>query len=179
MWIGNDSPYKANFINDGSDDGLIVCWNDNGFTGFTVNVNQPMISMRLPKGKSQVVSFAAGQPAACSILYPGATLSTVFGGIANTWWEATYGEHGTFDVSRNPNLNGNSIHSKGSKCTSDMDTCVFKCKNGVTSCTYDYELYNCDASNGGGGGYDVKMGGTGGGCDMNYTSETVQVTFSD
>jgi hypothetical protein len=178
MWIGGDSPWKANFINDGSEDALVVCWNDNGFTGMTVNVNQPMITIKLPVGGSQAVSFSPNVPAACSVLYSGTKLAT-FGGIDNTWWEATFGSTGAFDVSRNPNMNGNSISSKGSKCTSDMNTCVFKCSGGESSCTYGYDLYNCDASNGGGGGYDSVMQGTGGGCAMGSSSETVQVTFSN
>lgn len=178
MWIGDSSDWKANFVNDGSEDGLVVCWNDNGFTGMTVNVNQPMITIKLPVGGSQTVSFAPNVPAACSILYSGTKLAT-FGGVDNTWWEVTYGSTGAFDVSRNPNMNGDNINSKGSKCTSNMDTCVFKCASGESSCTYGYELYNCDASNGGGGGYDSVMQGTGGGCAMGSSGETIQVTFSN
>lgn len=179
MWLGNSSPWKATFTNDGSGDGLVTCWNDNGFTGMTINVNQPELTFKLPVGGSQDVSFAANVPAACSIFYSNTELG-MFGGCDNTWWEATFGNTGAFDVSRNVNMNGNSIHSKGSKCTSDMDTCVFKCKDSsAASCETGYDLFNCGADSGGGGGYDSVMQGTGGGCSMGQDGETVQVTFSD
>ncbi|KAF2849579.1 hypothetical protein T440DRAFT_469326 [Plenodomus tracheiphilus IPT5] len=180
IWVGNDSPWKATFTNDDNSDAVIYCWKANGFSGMSVNVNVPEVSVGLKGGESVTLSFAPDVPAACAPAFSDTKLA-LFGGLDNTWWEVTFGKSGCFDVSRNVNMKGNKISSKGSKCTSDMETCVFKCKNpNANSCEAgtDYDLFNCGASNGGGGGYDAVMAGTGGGCAMGANGETVQVTFS-
>jgi hypothetical protein len=183
IWIGEDSEWKAEFTNDANEDAVIFCWKADGFSGMSLNVNQPEISVGLKSGQKTVVSFAANVPAACAPAF-GSTKLANFGGLDQTWWEVTFGQYGAFDVSRNVNMKGRTISSKGSKCVSDMDVCVFKCKakNGVTpdSCESgsDYDLFECGASSGGGGGYDAVMAGTGGGCAMGSSSETVKVSFS-
>ena len=180
IWIGGDSKWKAEFINDRSnEDMLLSCWQAHGFSGMSINVNSPDILVKIPAGKSLELSFKEKISAACAPVYPSTVLAQ-FGGINNTWWEVTFGKDGAFDVSRNINMNGDSISSKGSKCVSDMETCVFKCKNGKDTCEAgtDYDLFNCNASGGGGGGYDPIMAGTGGGCSMGQESETVKVVFS-
>ncbi|KAF1925949.1 uncharacterized protein M421DRAFT_423230 [Didymella exigua CBS 183.55] len=183
IWIGDDSAWKAEFTNDANEDAVIFCWKANGFSGMSLNVNQPEISVGLKSGEKTVVSFAANVPAACAPAFSSTKLAN-FGGLDQTWWEVTFGQSGAFDVSRNVNMKGRTISSKGSKCVSDMNTCVFKCKekNGVTpdSCESgtDYDLFECGASSGGGGGYDTVMAGTGGGCAMGSSSETVKVSFS-
>ncbi|KAI8931628.1 hypothetical protein NX059_011279 [Plenodomus lindquistii] len=180
IWIGDDSEWKATFTNDDNSNAVIYCWKANGFSGMSVNVNVPEVSVGLKSGESVTLSFAPNVPAACAPVFSDTKLA-LFGGWDNTWWEATFGTSGCFDVSRNVNMRGNHISSKGSKCTSDMETCVFKCKDSnASSCEAgtDYDLFNCGASNGGGGGYDVVMAGTGGGCAMGGNSEHVQVTFS-
>ncbi|KAJ4371754.1 hypothetical protein N0V86_008307 [Didymella sp. IMI 355093] len=183
IWIGEDSDWKAEFTNDANEDAVIFCWKADGFSGMSLNVNQPEISVGLKSGQKTVVSFAADVPAACAPAFSSTKLAN-FGGLHQTWWEVTFGQFGAFDVSRNVNMKGNTISSKGSKCVSDMDVCVFKCKekNGVTpdSCEAgtDYDLFGCGASSGGGGGYDAVMAGTGGGCAMGSSGETVKVSFS-
>lgn len=183
IWIGDDSDWKAEFTNDANEDAVIFCWKADGFSGMSLNVNQPEISVGLKSGQKTVVSFAADVPAACAPAFSSTKLAN-FGGLDQTWWEVTFGQFGAFDVSRNVNMKGRTISSKGSKCVSDMDVCVFKCKekNGVTpdSCESgsDYDLFECGASSGGGGGYDSVMAGTGGGCAMGSSSETVKVSFS-
>lgn len=181
IWIGEDSDWKAEFTNDANEDVVLFCWKADGFSGMSLNVNQPEISVGLKSGQKTVVSFAANVPAACAPAFSSTKLAN-FGGLHQTWWEVTFGQYGAFDVSRNVNMNGRNISSKGSKCTSDMNVCVFKCKekNGVApdSCEAgtDYDLFDCGA--GGGGGYDTVMAGTGGGCAMGASSETVKVSFS-
>ncbi|KAF9697946.1 hypothetical protein EKO04_004416 [Ascochyta lentis] len=180
IWIGEDSEWKAEFTNDASEDAVIFCWKADGFSGMSLNVNQPEISVGLKSGQSTVVSFAADVPAACAPAFKDTKLAN-FGGLDQTWWEVTYGQYGAFDVSRNVNMKGRSISSKGSKCESTMEKCVFKCKDdGASSCEKgsDYDLFNCDSSSGGGGGYDAVMAGTGGGCSMASSGETVKVSFS-
>ncbi|KAJ8112598.1 hypothetical protein OPT61_g5067 [Boeremia exigua] len=183
IWVGDDGDWKAEFTNDANEDAVIFCWKADGFSGMSLNVNQPEISVGLKSGQKTVVSFAADVPAACAPAYKDTKLAN-FGGLDQTWWEVTFGQYGAFDVSRNVNMKGRNIYSKGSKCESSMDKCVFKCKpvNGVEpdSCEKgtDYDLFGCGAGSGGGGGYDPIMAGTGGGCAMGSSSETVKVSFS-
>ncbi|KAH7397362.1 hypothetical protein BKA66DRAFT_240760 [Pyrenochaeta sp. MPI-SDFR-AT-0127] len=180
IWIGTDSAWQAEFINEANKDAVLYCWKANGFSGMSVNVNVPDISVGIKSGQKINLSFAANVPAACAPAFSDTKLA-LFGGWDQTWWEVTFGQWGAFDVSRNVNMRGNNISSKGSKCTSDMNTCVFKCKDeSVASCEKgsDYDLFNCAAGNGGGGGFDTIMQGTGGGCSMGSSSEKVTVTFS-
>ncbi|KAI4686105.1 uncharacterized protein J4E88_003942 [Alternaria novae-zelandiae] len=179
IWVGGDSKWKAEFINDRSDqDMLLFCWRALGYSGMSVKANQPDISVKIPAGKSLELSWKEGVPSACAPVFPGYKDDGFQ--INNTWWEVTFGASGAFDVSRNINMNGDSISSKGSKCVSDMNTCVFKCKNGLDTCEQgsDYDLFNCNSSGGGGGGYDPIMAGTGGGCSMGQNGETVKVVIS-
>jgi hypothetical protein len=180
IWVGNDSDWKAKFVNEHAEDAVLYCWKADGFTGMIVKDNTPEISVGLKSGESVEISFAANVPSACAPVFSDTKLA-MFGGLDQTWWEVTFGDYGAFDVSRNVNMKGNNISSSGSKCTSDMDTCVFKCKDSsVSSCEAgtDYDLFNCNASGGGGGGYDTVMAGTGGGCSMGASGETVKVVFS-
>jgi hypothetical protein len=179
IWLGKDSKWRAQFTNDNNADAVLFCWRSNDFKNMCLNEMQPEISVGLKSGQSVDISFEENASAACAPVYPDTKLA-LFGGISNTWWEVTFGSQGAFDVSRNVNMNGSNISSKGSKCTSDMDTCVFKCKNGMDSCEKgsDYDLYNCESGNGGGGGYDPIMAGTGGGCSMGQNGEVVRVVLS-
>jgi hypothetical protein len=178
IWLGH-SDWSANFHNAGSEKVWLACWQDKGFSGMTLNVNLPDILIKIDVGGNQTVSFAPGASSACAPLYSNTVLGN-FGGVKNTWFEATFGDYGAFDISRNVDMNGNSIEAVGSKCTSNMDTCVFKCKNpNASDCMTGYELFNCDSGNGGGGGYDPIMQGTGGGCAMGASSEKIQVTLSN
>lgn len=159
----------------------MTCWSKNQggqFSGMSINSQPPLIAGYLAPGAEQYVSFAQDFPAACAPLTLSTAALAIFGGVQNTWWEATFGPSGAFDVSRNVDMHGTNIHSKGSKCTSDMDTCVFKCSSDVASCETGYDLFNCGADSGGGGGYDKVMQGTGGGCAMGASGEEVTVTFS-
>lgn len=177
IWIGNDSPWQAEFTNDNNQEAVLYCWKANGFSGMSINVNTPDISVGLQPGQKVNLSFAKQVPAACAPAFPGTDLA-MFGGLAQTWFEVTFGDYGAFDISRNVNMKGNAITAKGSKCTSDMNTCVFKCKDdSVSSCEKgtDYDLFGCGSGSGGGGGYDPVMAGTGGGCAMGASSETIKV----
>jgi len=180
IWIGSDSDWQMEITNGGSQTTVFFCWKANGFSGMSINVNVPDISVGLEPGKKVNLSFAPNVPAACAPASANSKLA-MFGGVDETWAEVTFGQYGAFDVSRNVNMQGTSISMKGSKCTSDMNTCVFKCKNpALTTCEKgtDYDLFNCDSSNGGGGGYDPVMAGTGGGCSMGSNGEKIKVTFS-
>jgi hypothetical protein len=183
IWLG-PSEWMANFHNAGSEDVWLTCWLENSFTGMTINVNQPAILVKIPVGGNQTVSFAPKKAAACAPMYPDTPLAN-FGGVFNPWFEANFGPSdgsfvGTFDVSKNTRMNGDSIEAVGSKCTSNMNTCCFECQDkSAESCEKGYELVNCNAGNGGGGGYDAVMQGVGGGCNMGASSESIDVTFKN
>ena len=177
LWIGEDSPWKSVFTNDANRDLVLFCWKANGFSGMSLNVNKPAISVGLKPGQKVTVSFAEGVPSACAHAFEDTTLA-IFGGLFQTWSEYTFGPQGAFDVSRNVNMKGNPVSMKGSKCTSDMNTCVFHCQDqNAPSCETGYALAGMDAP-GCGGGYDPVMQGVGGGCSMGHDGETVQVTFT-
>jgi hypothetical protein len=177
LWIGGDSVWKTHFINNASGNLVLFCWEFNEFQGMVLNVNLPAISVVLKQGESVTISFAAGVPAACAPAFSDTKLA-IFGGIDNTWYEATFGASGVFDISRVVNMNGNSVSARGSKCLSDMTSCVFKCIDlTVSSCQTGYDLFG-ETSAGCGGGYDPIMQGTGGGCSMGATGETVNVVFT-
>ncbi|KAI1565358.1 hypothetical protein PtrEW4_008264 [Pyrenophora tritici-repentis] len=178
IWIGDDSKYTIEFINNKADDAVLYCWASNGYNGMIVTKFEPEISVAVKSGKSVTLSWAADVPSACAPVFSGTTTS-IFGGIDNTWLEMNFGQWGTFDVSRNVNMKGDNISAKGSKCTSDMETCVFVCKNGMASCEKgsDYTLKNCHSGNGGGGGWDVNVAGVGGGCSMGANSEHIKAVL--
>lgn len=85
------------------------------------------------------------------------------GQISNTWGEYTFSPMGVVDVSREPNMDGKKMTIVGPTCVSDMDTCVFVCKNDKI-CMYDYELFNCDPASQPGAQYGLDFGAPSGGC---------------
>lgn len=171
-WLGDDGQYTATFKNNAAQDIVLVCWKD---MGFTINTIQPLLTVKLPQGKAQKVSFGSVS-GACAPAYKGMAKST-FGGPKETWFEYTFGGgFPTFDVSREPNMQGLSISATAQKstCVSDMETCVFKCKNGSDSCGQagEYGMFNtehpkCHHS-------DDK---TNGGCLMDNGGDHVDVVF--
>jgi hypothetical protein len=178
IWISGDGEWGMDVTNTGSTDAVFYCWKADGFSGMSINKFVPDVSVGMSAGQTVQLSFAPGVPAACAPASLDTTLA-LFGGLHQTWAEVTFGKDGAFDVSRNVNMNGCNISMKGSKCLSDMNTCVFKCQDeSAESCEKGYNLLNCDASNGGGGGYDTVMQGVGGGCAMDNSSERIKVQFS-
>ena len=178
IWIGSDSAWGMSVTNSGGKDAVFYCWKSNGFTGMIIKDNVPEVSVGIKSGQTVNLSFAAGVSGACAPATDSSKLA-MFGGVSETWAEFTFGKDGAFNVSKNVNMKGCSISMKGSKCTSDMSTCVFQCKDtSADSCMTGYDLINCDAGNGGGGGYDTVMQGVGGGCAMGDSGEKIQVSFS-
>ncbi|KAF2825395.1 hypothetical protein CC86DRAFT_325470 [Ophiobolus disseminans] len=182
LWVGKDSDWGMDVTNNG-DDAVFYCWQKNGFAGMSINVNAPAISVGIKSGQTVSISAAAGTSGACAP----ATMKTPksnFGGVKNTWAEFTFGDAGrkimgVFNVSKNVNMKGCDISMKGATCTSDKATCIFQCQDeNAESCEFGYNLVNCSASNGGGGGYDPIMGGVGGGCNMPESGERIKVSFA-
>lgn len=178
MWWGTDSAWQTTFINDASEDIVLACWSKDGNNGSFLKTVTPQIAVKIPSGQQQTVSHLPGVGGACTAAYP-STEFTEWGQLKQTLYEFTYGNSGTFDVSKEIYMHGNAMTAKGSKCTSDENTCVFKCKDGAVTCggPDSYELINCSAANGGGGGWNNDAQGVGGGCAIGSNSEHVKVTL--
>ena len=155
-----DGPYTNTFINTSDQNLILLVW---GEQGSWVNVQPPLITQALAPGDSIVVSFVHGTSGAWSTLSSDTTL--VNGQVFNTWGEYTFsGIDSTVDVSRLVNMQGDDMTIVTPACTSNMQTCVFVCRDsGLVSCEFDYELRNCAASDGGGTGQD-SSGAPSGGC---------------
>jgi hypothetical protein len=100
------------------------------------------------------------------------------GQISQTWGEYTFGAFSTVDVSREVNMNGRAMSIKTPNCVSDMNTCVFKCLGGVTSCMTGYELSNCAPGSQAGANYGTSFGAPSGGCSSIPAGAKLQTVFS-
>ena len=172
VWIGSDGQYKNEFVNESDEDVVICIW---GVAGSWVNTIQPHITASIPAGQSLMVSFASGASGAWSAIYSDTQL--VNGQLSNTWGEYTFGPYGVVDVSREVNMNGHSMSIVGPSCTSDMNTCVFKCSSG-TVCTFGYVLVNCENGSQVGANYGTYAGAPSGGCGGMGSSATLKTTLS-
>ncbi|KAF2673144.1 hypothetical protein BT63DRAFT_451176 [Microthyrium microscopicum] len=169
-WLGSGGPNVNTVKNAASESIIVVVWGPAGSWMNTAG-KPPLITVALSPGQSQVIS-CADISGGMSAIYGNTQL--VNGQISNTWVEFTYGAWGTVDVSREVNMSGNSISVVGSKCTTDMSTCVFTCKSGNTCFEAGtYQLNNCGAQNGG----QTDAAGMNGGCFMG-TSAQLTTTFS-
>lgn len=172
VWIGSGGAYTNTFVNDAGEDLIVVIW---GPDASWVNVNQPLVTIDLPSGASQVVSFASGSIGALSAIYSDTVTSN--GQISNTWIEHTFSPEGVVDVSREVNMNGRSVSVVGPSCTTDMNTCVFVCTSGTT-CLTDYALDNCAPGSQPGAQYGTYGGFPSGGCGGLGDSAALTTTFS-
>lgn len=171
-WLGDDGPYKSNFINDAGEDLILVCWS---VAGSWINAVQPTITASIASGESLTVSFADGASGACTAVYSDTEL--VNGQASNTWMEFTFGEYGVVDVSREVNMDGHTLSVVGPACTTNMDTCVFVCPSGTT-CTTGYELQNCANGSQSGANYGTYEGSPSGGCGGMGSSASLTTTWS-
>ncbi len=166
IWIGNDGANLFSFYNDANVDVTLVMWHCPPWTYSCsfVNANKAEITISIAPGATEVISIANGISGAFSGLYNHVTTLNPYGQIYNTWGEfTTGGDYATFDVSREVNMGGNTISMSSSTCTTNMDTCVYKCNSG-NSCETGYELVNCAAgsqisANPGGGCMGISNGG--------------------
>ncbi|RMZ86785.1 hypothetical protein DV736_g5987, partial [Chaetothyriales sp. CBS 134916] len=160
-WVGDDGDYTNVFENVSGENVILVIWGVAGSWVGGLNPVQPLITYSLAPLESVVVSFAEGASGGWAGIYPDTVL--VNGQIFNSWGEYTFNQYySTVDVSREPNMNGNNMTIVTPSCVSNMDTCVFVCKDGAISCWLDYELLNCDAANGGGSDASAQNGGCNG-----------------
>lgn len=172
-WLGAGGPYTNDFQNNSTEKMVLTIW-----TGATswVNKFQPAITVSLPPGSVQTVSFADGVSGGWSGIYP--TTSLVNGQVSNTWGEFTFsGSYSTIDVSREVNMAGRGMRVETPTCVTDMDTCVFVCKGGLLTCWLDYELKNCQPGSQPGANYGTSYGMPSGGCSGMGASAKIKTYF--
>jgi hypothetical protein len=175
IWVGGDGKYKAVFKNSSGKHVILVAWNEQFSynSSFVVN-HQPRLTVSMNPGASVTVSFSKSMSGAWSGIYPQTAMH--LGQVGNTWGEFTTGQSATADVSREVNMNGNSMSIKTpGGCTSSMNECVFVCKSGNTcGDSGTYALKNT-------GGHDCNHGGTtsapSGGC-QGWPHGAVQVVLN-
>lgn len=158
-WIGSDGPYTNEFINQSGEDLVLCIW---GVAGSWVNAIPPQITISIPSGSSQTISFPDGSTGAWAPIYSDTKL--VMGQLSETWGEFTFGQWGVVDVSREVNMKGRNMSIVGPQCTTDMDTCVFVCPDGQDVCTFGYQLLNCGPGSQPGANYGLHEGSPSGGC---------------
>jgi len=173
VWIGTDGATTNTYTNAAAEDIILVLW---GAAGSWVNANTPLITLSLAQGESTTLSFADGVSGAWTAVYDGTGM--VDGQISNTWGEFTTGEWGVVDVSREVNMNGNSMSIQTPNCLTDMETCVFTCTGGLVSCLTEYQLENCANGSQAGANFGTYDGADSGGCNMGGSSTSLTTTFS-
>lgn len=174
VWVGTGGPYTMELINNAGEDLYLVCW---GSAGSWINSIVPLITLSIPSGGKSTLSFKDGASGALGAFYSDTKL--VNGQLSNTWVEFTMGNYGVFDVSREVNMNGHSVEVVGPSCTSNMDTCVFKCTDSsVSSCEFDYELVNCDTGSQKGAQFGTYKGAASGGCGGLGEAASMVATFT-
>jgi hypothetical protein len=160
VWLGADGPYTNDFYNNSTEPVILTIW-----TGATswVNAAIPQVTVSLPPGATQTVSFANGVSGAWAGVYP--TTKLVMGQVHETWGEFTFsGIYSTVDVSREVNMAGRGMRIETPTCVTDMTTCVFVCTDGTNTCMFNYELQNCAIGSQPGANYGTYFGKASGGC---------------
>ncbi|KAL1641270.1 hypothetical protein SLS58_006172 [Diplodia intermedia] len=169
VWVGDDGDYTNEYSNQSDEDIVLVVW---GPAASWVNTQDPLVTISLPAGTNKTLSFANGASGAWAAVYEDTSL--VNGQISETWGEYTFGEWGCVDVSREVNMKGHNMSIDTGNCISDMETCVFQCKDGAESCWQEYELLNCENGSQEGATYGTFDGAPTGGCGNMGSSATVK-----
>jgi len=139
---------------------VLVIW---GVAGSWVNAVRPQITVSIAQNSSKTISFPNGWSGAWAPIYSSSSL--VNGQISDTWGEATFTPpYSVVDVSREVNVNGNAMSVVGPECTSDMNTCVFTCTGGASTCLDQYQLVNCATGSQAGPNFGTWNGADAGGC---------------
>jgi len=173
-WLGSDGPYTNDFTNNSTEPVILCIW---GPAGSWVNAIAPLITVSIPAGAVQTVSFANGASGAWAGIYPDTTL-TQYGQIGQTWGEYTFsGQYSTIDVSREVAMNGRGMSIETPQCVSDMTKCVFVCTDGSNSCLTAYTLENCAAGSQPGAQSGTYGGAASGGCSGLGDTAKLTTTF--
>jgi len=173
VWLGTDGPYTNDFHNNSTEPVILVIW-----TGATswVNAAIPKVTVSLPPGSVQTVSFANGVSGAWAGVYP--TTKLVMGQVSETWGEFTFsGTWTTIDVSREVNMKGRGMRVETPQCVTDMATCVFVCTDGTSTCKDNYALQNCAIGSQVGANYGTYAGKDSGGCSGMGATAAIKTFF--
>lgn len=159
-WVGSDGQFTNTFHNTAGEDLVLVIW---GPSGSWINAIRPQITVSIPENSSKTISFPTGWSGAWAPIYGSSKL--VNGQISDTWGEATFQPpYSVVDVSREVNMNGKSMSIVGPQCVTDMNTCVFTCKGGASTCLDQYQLVNCETGSQAGANKGTWGGADSGGC---------------
>ncbi|KAK5095676.1 hypothetical protein LTR70_003345 [Exophiala xenobiotica] len=172
-WIGADGQWTNEFINQSGEDLILVLW---GPSGSWVNAIQPQLTVSIPANGSKTVSFPNGWSGAWAPVYGDSSLKN--GQVYDTWGEGTFSApYSVVDVSREVNMKGRSMSIVTPQCTTDMDTCVFKCSDDVDQCLTGYELVNCATGSQAGANFGFHNGAASGGCGGMGESAALKTYF--
>lgn len=180
MWLGSDGRYKATFTNDGSKAVALLCWQGNQMW---INAAEPEIFVNLKGGESVTVSIPQGKSGGCGAALPDSVL--VDGQLSESILEfhANDNNLGAHDISREINMTGVVLTSKGSRCTSGVIgnemSCVYVCKSGnkcMAAGSYGIALGAAEKGPCMIGTDD--QGGRAGGCQFGSNGEHLQVTIA-
>lgn len=182
IWVGNQGPNKFVFTNNAAGPVTVIVWNmpPGDFQSSFMNARKAQVSFSLAKpGQSVTVSIANGVSGGFAHLISGKTTLSPNGQVFNTWGEfTTGGPTATVDVSRLVNMSGNAMSIKTSNCVSDMNTCVFTCKNGNTcGLKNEYNLLNCAPGSQTGANFGLRDNQPEGGCNGFPNGGTIQVSL--
>lgn len=158
------------FTNNAADELVIVVWDSTvGYQASFVKSCQAIITESIQPGETVTYNLDGYTSGAFAPIYSDTTMSE-WGQIMNTWGEFTFGQWGTFDVSREVYATGRNVSMVSDTCTSDMDNCVFKCNDAsAESCGVagSYALNNCP---------NYPVGAISGGCAIG-ASNTIATTI--
>lgn len=149
IWIGNNGPNIFSFGNIASEPINVIVWyqDDNpiNYDASFMNVEQPYISYSLAVGTTIEISMANGVSGGFAAIHQGITTLSQYGQIYQTWGEFTSGNYATIDISREVNMDGDTIDILVSGgCQLENTKCAYVCYSGNTCGTAgSYELLDC------------------------------------
>ncbi|TLS31282.1 hypothetical protein PpBr36_02334 [Pyricularia pennisetigena] len=169
IWVGKDGHTKFKFSNKSKGRVALVVWNnpEGDYESSFMNVRKPQVSWSLAAGQSLTVSLNEGVSGGFAGLYDAKTPLSPVGQVHQTWGEFTTGQYATIDVSREVRMDGDKMWIQTPiGCVSDMDRCVFVCKDGKNTCGEKdtYELKDCQPGSQPGANYGERFGQPEGGC---------------
>jgi hypothetical protein len=175
IWIGEGGRFTLRVQNLSGGSIILVIWQ--GGSGW-LNADTAKVTYSLQSAQTVSISVADGvEGVAFSSIYQD---THVEGQIYNTWGEFSVTQYSTIDVSREPWMLGNGlqIQPQSTGCRTNMNECVFVCKNNIDRCgaAGEYDLLNCDPNNNPGAQYGLANGQPSGGCSMG-TGGDVEVNF--
>jgi hypothetical protein len=173
IWIGDQGPNTFTFTNRAGGPVTIVVWTNDAPGDHAASFvagqggRQPKVTYSLAKdGDKVTLSLVNKLSGGWSALVNRKTKLSPYGQIENTWGEFTSGEYATVDISRLINMSGTQMSaSTNGGCTTDMNKCVFVCRQGNTCWQAgSYKLQNCQNNSQPGATIGQLNGNDEGGC---------------